>query len=227
MLCFFRLQIFRHFQHTTSRDGSGRRISRLVISISEFQIPVRYQILGQMCQKILCYMPKQINIFFSSGITVSQCHTVDTPGLTSRPGGTVTISLAGGTMIRRTCLHIEEEGMPGRIILTDHICYCCMDVLLSNITILGIPSLVGCPIQQWQIQQAVNDQAVILRSIHGTPGLNELAYGMISGDQLICCFDSCFPAFLASDQLISCHAGRRIQKSHIVMVYFDLVINTI
>ena len=50
---------------------------------------------------------------------------------------------------------------------------------------------------------------------------------MISGDQLICCFDSCFPAFLASDQLISCHAGRRIQKSHIVMIYFDLIVNTV
>ena len=152
MLCFFRLQIFRHFQHTTSRDGSGRRISRLVIPVGEFQIPVRYQIFGQMCQKILCYMPEQINIFFSSGITVSQCHTVDAPGLTSRPGGTVTVSLTGGTMIRCSRLHIKKEGMPGRIILTDHIGNSGMNMFLRNVTVFRISSLIGCPVQQRQIQ---------------------------------------------------------------------------
>ena len=134
-----------------------------------------------MCQEILCYMAEQVDIFFSSGITISQCHAVDTPCLTSRPGGTVTVALTGGTMIRCSRLHIEEERMPGGIVLTDHIGYRCMDVLFRNITVFRISGLIGCPVQQRQIQQAVNDQAVILRSIHGPPCLNELAYGMITG----------------------------------------------
>ena len=102
-----------------------------------------------------------------------------------------------------------------------------MDVLFRNITVFRISGLIGCPVQQRQIQQAVNDQAVILRSIHGPPCLNELAYGMITGDQLVCCLDCRFPALFAAGQLISCHAGRRIQKSHIVMIYFDLIVDTV
>ena len=172
-------------------------------------------------------MTEQIDIFCSSGITVSQCHTVDTPCLTSRPGGTVAVTLTGGTMIRCSRLHIEEEGMPGGIILTDHIGNSRMDMLLRNVTIFRISGLIGCPVQQRQIQQAVNDQAVILRSIHGTPCLNELAYGMITGDQLVCCLDCRFPALFAAGQLISCHAGGRIEESHIVMIHFDLIVDTV
>ena len=50
---------------------------------------------------------------------------------------------------------------------------------------------------------------------------------MISGDELVCCLDGCFSALFAAGQLISCHAGRGIQKSHIVMVYFNLVVNAV
>ena len=130
-------------------------------------------------------------------------------------------------MIRCSRLHIKKEGMPGGIILTDHIGYCRMNVLLGYVTVFRIPGLVGCPVQQGQIQQAVNDQTVILRGIHGTPGLDKLTYGMITGDQLVCCLNSCFFSLFVAGQLISCHTGRRIQKSHIVMIYFDLVINTV
>ena len=50
---------------------------------------------------------------------------------------------------------------------------------------------------------------------------------MISGDELVCCLDGCFSALFAAGQLISCHAGRGIQKSHIVMIHFDFLVYTI
>ena len=130
-------------------------------------------------------------------------------------------------MIRCSRLHIKEEGMPGGIILTDHISYRRMDMFLRNVTVFWVSCLIGCPVQQRQIQQAVNDQAVILRCIHGPPCLNEFSYGMIAGDQLVRCLNCRFSALFAAGQLISCHAGRRIEKSHIVMIYFDLIVNTV
>ena len=163
-----------------------------------------------MLQKILRHTTKQLNIFFPSGIFVRQRHTVHAPCLTSRPRGAVPISLTSCPMVRRPGLHIEEEGMPCGIVLPYYVCDGGMNMLFRNVTIFTVPRLLRCPIEQRQIQQAVNNQPVVLRRIHGPPCRNKLAHRVISGNQLVGSLYGRFFSLLTSGQLISRHTGRRI-----------------
>ena len=86
---------------------------------------------------------------------------VNAPGLASGPGGAVPVSLAGGPVIRRARLHVEEKGVPGGKILPDHISQGGMDMALGDIPVFAVPGLLRGPVEQGQVQQAVDDQMCI------------------------------------------------------------------
>ena len=104
-----------------------------------------------MRQKKVCDIPELLNVFFPFRVLVGECHPVDAPRLTSRPCGTVAVSLTGGSVIRCPRLHIEEKGVPGGMILTDHIGDRRVNMLLRNVPILRIAGLLRRPVEQRQI----------------------------------------------------------------------------
>lgn len=133
-----RLHVTRHLQETAGRNGGGRGIPWLLISIPKFQIPERYQVLWKAPEKIICHAFEQIDVRRFPGIPVSNGCTVDTPGLASGPGRAVPVALAGGAMVRLPCFPVKEEGVPGGKIRADYIGQGCADMGLGYIPVLGM-----------------------------------------------------------------------------------------
>ena len=180
-----------------------------------------------MFQIILCYLPEYINVFFPFRILIGKRASIYSPCLSPCPRGTVTISLTGRSVVRFSGLHIEKECMPCGEIFPNHIFNRRVDMFFRYLTVLVIACFFRRPVQQRQIQQAVDDEPVIFRRIHRSPCLNELAYGMISCNQLVRRFDGRLFSLFVSRQFVGRHTGRRIQKAHIMVLDLDFVVNSV
>ena len=138
-----------------------------------------------MLQEILGHIAENGNILLSLCIFIGEGAPIDAPCLPPCPGRTVAVPLAGSPMVWLPSFHIEKEGMPSRIIFPDHIFNCRVDMLLCNLPVFIVPCLFGGPVQQREVQQAVNNQPVILRRVHWTPCLDKLTHWMEPAYQLV------------------------------------------
>ena len=80
----------------------------------------------------------------------------------------------------------------------------------SNLPVLSVSGHIGCPVKQGQVQQAVNDQAVVVLRSQRPPCLDETALFLKTADKLFGCHDSSLLCPLVSRKLIGCHTGRCI-----------------
>ena len=172
-----------------------------------------------MLQEIPGYPFEISDVFFSLSVAVADGSAVHAPCLSSRPGGAVPVALAGSSMVRLSGLRIHKKGVPGGIILPDHIGEGCVDVLLRNLPVFLLPGLLCCPVKEGQVQQAVDDKTVILLFAHFSPCLDKSAYRLETADQVVRCQKRGYPGVLHAGQLIGCHTGKAVEKSHIVVVH--------
>ena len=63
-------------------------------------------------------------------------------------------------------------------------------MLFRDLPVFFIPGLLGSPVEKGEIQKTVNDKPVILRLVHGPPGLDKLPDRVETGDQLVRCLHS-------------------------------------
>ena len=98
---------------------------------------------------------------------------------------------------------------------------------VRQLGIMGIARGLAGPVEQRHIEQAVNDIAVVVFSAQRTPCLKEAALLLKAGAELVSGQNGGAAALFAAGQLVGCHAGRAVQKAHIVVVYLDLVFNPV
>ena len=85
-----------------------------------------------------------------------------------------------------------------------------MDVFFRNVPVLAVTGFFGCPVQKREVQKAVDDQAVVFRGIHSTPGLDEFSFFMETADELVCGLDRRFSSCPVSREFPGRHAGRGV-----------------
>ena len=122
-------------------------------------------------------------------------------------------------MVKFTCFGIQENGMPSGVILPDDVLHGGVNVFFCHITVLFISGHIRGPVQQGNIQQAVNNQAIVVFGAQLSPGLNEFAHGLVAGHQLIGRLQGCLPGGFTAGQFIGRNTGGDVQKSHIVVIH--------
>ena len=98
---------------------------------------------------------------------------------------------------------------------------------LRDLAVAGVPSDLRGPVQQGNVQQAVDDQPAVLRRIRIPPGLNISAGGLVAGHQLVRRLDGSFFGTGASRQLIGRDTGGDVQKTHVMMVDSQLFVDAL
>ena len=203
---FFR-QVFAHFQHAAGRNRRRRGIPGLLAAVAEVKIPIRDHILWQMLQEIICYLAENIGIFIIPQEFVGKRGAVDAPGLSSGPGGAVAVALMGHSLFRFTRIHIKEKGMICGMILSDDILHCSLDMCFRFFCIFSVSGHLSGPEQKRHVQQAVNDQTVIVLVSQRPPCLEELAFFVKAGHKIVGSHDRRFLSGLISGKLVSSHTG--------------------
>ena len=87
----------------------------------------------------------------------------------------------------------------------------------------GIAAFGAGPVQKGQVQQAVDDVAVIVRLAHRPPGLDELALFLEAVEQLVGGQQRRLAAVCVADEFPRRHAARGIEEPHVVVVRLDAV----
>ena len=206
-------QVLTHFQHTANSDSTRRGVTGLTRAITENQIPVRHIIFRQTVQEVVGHALVQIDGCGIVILDVVQRNTVDTPGLTTSPSGVVAIALTGSTTNRSTSLSIEIEGMECRSIITDNVVSSLHIVVVCSLSILGIASNLGSPVQQRNVHEAVNDQTIVILCTDSAPSLNELVTLIVALHQLVSSQDTCALTLFRANQLITGDTGNGIQEA--------------
>ena len=107
----------------------------------------------------------------------------------------------------RGAVLVHVEGVEGRAVGPEGVGHAGGGVFPGDVRVLLLPRLPGRPVQQRQVQQAVDDEAVVLRRAHPPPGLDELPLGLVAADELAGGQDSGLPGLLIPGELIGRHAG--------------------
>ena len=97
----------------------------------------------------------------------------------------------------------------------------------GDVAVLFVAGHFGGPVQQGDIQHTVDDKAVVVGVVHGAPGLQEAAAGLVAGQQLVGGGDGRVAALFAAHQLPGSHAGGAVQKAHVVMVHHDFALDAV
>ena len=100
-------------------------------------------------------------------------------------------------------------------------------MLVGQVGVMGIAGGLAGPVKQRHIEQAVDDIAVVIPRPQSAPGLEELAFFLEAGAELVGGENGSLSAGLAASQLIGGHAGRAVQKAHVVVVHFDLMLDAV
>ena len=166
---------------------------------------------------------EQIDIRFVFQIMIAEGDPVDPPGLPPGPGRIVPVALMGHAVSRLPRLHIDKICMIGRIVLSQDTLHGSPDMILGHLCIALLAGHLTGPVENGQIQQAVDDQPVLRRFPHISPCLKELSVFPISFRQMIRRLERRFLPLFAAGQLISRHTGEAEQKSHIMMVHIDFI----
>lgn len=98
---------------------------------------------------------------------------------------------------------------------------------VRKLGVVGVALGFGCPVQQRHVQQTVNNVAVVVFGTQRAPGLKESTFFLKARAELVGCQNRGAAAFFAAGQLVGCHAGRAVQKAHVVVVHLDLVFNAV
>src|SRR5699024_8757831 len=75
----------------------------------------------------------------------------------------------------------------------------------GNLTVFFVAGHFGGPVQQGDVQHTVDDKAVVVGVVHGAPGLQEPAAGLVAGQQLVGGGDGGVTALFAAHQLPGRH----------------------
>ena len=90
-----------------------------------------------------------------------------------------------------------------------------------------IPGLPGRPVEQRNVQQAVNDQPVIIPGSKRSPGLDETARFPEPFHQLIRSQKPGPPGRPGAGQLVSGHAGEGVEETQIVVIQLDALFHPV
>ena len=137
------------------------------------------------------------------GVGVADGAAVDAPGLAAGPEAVVPVALAGAAALGGA-VRVHIKGVVGAAVRPERV------------------GQAGGGVQQGDVQHAVDDKAVIVRIIHGTPGLQEPAAGLVAGQQLVGGGDGGVPGLFAAHQLPGGHAGGAVEEAHVVVVHHHL-----
>ncbi len=139
-------------------------------------------------------------------IAVGKRSSIDTPSLSTSPGRSVAVSLCRHAPQWLASLLVEEIGMVGGVVGTHHQRQGGMQVGNCDIGIVGIARLFRCPEQQRQVQQAVDDQAIVVGGSQRTPCLDELPIGLEPAYQIVSCQQGSCAPLLVVVELVGSHA---------------------
>ena len=98
---------------------------------------------------------------------------------------------------------------------------------VGDIGIFAVTGDLAGPVEQREVEQTVDDVAVVFRRAHLAPGLDELALGLEAGHQLVGSLDGGYFAQFAAGQFVGRHAGRAVQKAHVVVVHLDFMVDAV
>ena len=180
-----------------------------------------------MLQEIVGHLAEQADTGFVAGVAVGQRHAVHAPRLPPRPGGTVPVALAGGAAQGRAGLGVKEEGVVGGVVGPHQVLHAGPGVGHGDVAVMRVAGDFAGPVEQRQVQQAVDDEAVVVGGVVGAPGLDELPFFPEAAAQLIGGQQGGLAAGLAAGELIGRHAGGRVQEAHVVVVHVDLALDAV
>ena len=98
---------------------------------------------------------------------------------------------------------------------------------VRKLGVVGVARGFGCPVQQRHVQQTINNVAVVVLGAQRAPGLKEPTFFLKPRAELVGCQKRGAASFFAAGQLVGRHAGRAVQKTHVVVVHLDLVFNAV
>ena len=98
---------------------------------------------------------------------------------------------------------------------------------VGDVGILGVTGDLAGPVEQRQVEQTVDDVAVVFRRAHLAPGLDELALWLEAGHQLVGGLDGGYFAQFTAGQFVGGHAGGAVQKAHVVVVHLDFMVDAV
>ena len=128
---------------------------------------------------------------------------------------------------RFPCLRVKIIGMVSGTVRTDQHAQCRMYMGLRFFPVNSVSGYLAGPIQQRQIQKAVDNQPVISRLIWLSPCLQELPLLMKTLQKPAGRLNCGFLRLLAAGQLPGRHTGWRIQKSKIMGIRLNLMIDAV
>ena len=169
----------------------------------------------------------QISVLELVGVAHVERDAVDAPRLTACPRAVIVVALTGCTVIGAAGLGIHIEGMECACVVTDDVLAAGLEVLLRDLSIMRVASDLADAIEQGDVQHTVDDEAVMLGTVERAPCLKELTLFLPAGEQLVGGQDGGALCLFASGQLVAADAGERVEEAEVVVVEFDLVLDTV
>src|SRR5699024_8518400 len=121
------------------------------------------------------------------------------------------VALAGAAALGGA-VGVHVEGVVGAAVLPEGVGQAGGGVGRRNGPVFVVAGGLGGPVQQGHVEHAVDDVAVVVGVVHGAPGLQEFAAGLIAGQQLVGGRHGGVTALFAAHQLPGRHAGGAVQK---------------
>src|SRR5699024_873762 len=146
--------------------------------------PVGHEVVGQAGQVEFQRAAEGVQVFGVAGVAVAQHAAVNAPGLAAGPETVVPVALAGGA-VAGGAGGVHEEGVVGGAVGPEGVGQAGGDVPVGDVGVLCVAGDLAGPVEQRQVQQAVDDVAVVFRRAHLAPGLDELALGLEAADELV------------------------------------------
>lgn len=180
----------------------------------ERHIPVRHEVIGQALEIVCEHAAECVEIFGALGVPVAQRRAVHAPCLTARPARVVLIALArcAAHGAAGDGVHEERGGTwepSGRMEFARHVVTwrCAMP------GVFRIARRLRRPVEQGNVQQAVDDVAVVVGRAEFAPRLKKLPFLLKAADELVGREDGGLFARLAAGELVRRNAGGRVQEA--------------
>ena len=180
-----------------------------------------------MREEIICHFLPFFRDAVHLFIHIIQHQPVHAPGLPPGPCGFIGIPLLCSAIRRFPGLQVKVVRVIGRIVRAEDHFPRRFQMFQSALSVRTVPCDLGCPVKDRKIQKAVYDQPVIFFCVQFSPCLDELSLFTEPGLQVVRCQKGCLLCKLISRELISCHAGKAVNKTHVMMVHNDTVVDPI
>ena len=214
-------------KHTAHSNSIGGGISGLICTVVVAKIPICNVVGGEVVKKIVGGSLEDLHSLLILLINVSKERTVDAPRLTASPSRVVIRALVSASSYGKTGLGIEVIGMIGAGVSTAYVVNGGVEVLESLLLIGLVTGNLGSPIKKRNVEKAVYDETVVLRIGNVAPSLNELTLLLITGKKMVSSHNSGSLTLLVACELICSYARGSVEEAHIVMVYTDLLGNSL